>query len=101
MLLYSSCESVPLSPNIQTPEMDVCPLTLTPLLTPALWEFSHRLNILSTSRVLAKTIIANKEKMMRCVWLQDHLLFNHFCVETEVVNEKQQSAFESNHTLQC
>jgi len=48
---------------------------------------------------LAKTIIANKENMMRSVWLQDHLLFNHFCVETEVLNEKPETA-ESNHTLQ-
>lgn len=33
--------------------------------------------------------------MMKSVWLQDCLLFNHFCMETEVVNEKQQMASES------
>lgn len=31
----------------------------------------------------------------RSVWLQDYFLLNHFCVETEVVNEKQQTASES------
>lgn len=61
MLLHFSWESIPLSPIIQTPETDVYPLTLAPLLTPALWESSLPLNILSTPRVLAKTIIANKK----------------------------------------